>query len=89
MFLGCARVRARVCLCVTSKGMGPSEGVQPGPEAVGDRKDHRGDVEGPDRRGETGLPERVRSREGGFTRFWSVQNQLGLSSLDLEKDNII
>lgn len=56
----CLRAVARVCVCA-SQGMGPSEGVQPGPEAVGDRKDHRRDVEGPERRGEAGLSERVRS----------------------------
>ncbi|TNN23863.1 hypothetical protein EYF80_066015 [Liparis tanakae] len=51
------------------QGVGPGEGFQPGPEAVGDRKDYRRDVERPDRRGETGLPERVRSREDRVQRL--------------------
>lgn len=55
--------RPVACACA-SQGMGPGEGVQPGPEAVGDREDHRRDVEGPERRGEAGLSERVRSWEG-------------------------
>lgn len=43
----CACVFAS-CVCVHVQGMGPSEGIQPGPEAVGDWKDYRRHVEGPD-----------------------------------------
>lgn len=51
-----------MCMCVSIlQGMGPSEGIQPGPEAVGDWKNYRRNVAGPDRRRKTGLPERVRS----------------------------
>lgn len=37
-----------VCVNVNMKGMGPSKGFQPRPEAVGDWKDYWGHVEGPE-----------------------------------------
>lgn len=61
-----------VCVlrCVHMQGMGPSEGIQPRPEAVGDWKDYRRDVAGPDWWGETGLPEWVWSWEGELSEVW-------------------
>ena len=44
--------------------MGLSEGCPPRPEAVGDRQDHRSDVEGAFGTGQAGVHGRVRDGEG-------------------------
>ena len=64
--VGFSVVFCAVCVRFARRpGVGLGEGGEPGPEAVGDREDHRADVAGADGRGEAGVHGRIRGGEGG------------------------